>query len=187
MKIKYIVLLAVITVLSVASTQAQITTNTLSFSGASWNDGGSLDGYFTIVYNMTVPQQVLALDVTTGNGTSDGFLGHQYTLNISGQADTVSSATIDATQNGGYAANEVYASSGTYSLFLDWQGSDPTSLYLGNAGGEYSSENYSGSPGIRALNTQGGSVGVPEPPTSAFAGIGFLMFGFMMRLRNAKR
>jgi hypothetical protein len=176
MKTKTAFLLGILTAIFVASAEAQYTTNTLSFSGASWNDGGSLDGYFTIEYNGGTPDAVLSLDVTTGNGTSDGFIGCDYIYNVSGQADTVSMAYIQRTQSGGSLANELMAwtgSTSSYSLYLDWQGDTPTSLYVGTiAGGQYSSEDYTSSPGIRSLNNEGGSAGpVPEPSTLALAGL----------------
>lgn len=204
MKTKTLFLLAILTAIAVVSAEAKPmdTTNTLSFSGASWNDGGTLDGYFTIQYSGGTPVAVLSLDVTTGNGTSDGFIGYDYIYNVSGQADTVSYSGINATQSeypanelvaeslsGGFVNNQSYdapanepvalgssdsgSSDSDYMLFLDWQGSNPTSLYVGTVGGEYSSEDYDGSPGIRSLNSEGGSVGtVPEPSTLALAGLG---------------
>src|ERR1035438_10247685 len=110
MKTKTSILLAILTAISVVSVEAMplYTTNTLSFSGASWSDGGSLDGYFTIEYNGGTPDAVLSLDVTTGNGTSDGFIGFNYIFNVDGQADTVGTHGISDRQNLGYPANELY-------------------------------------------------------------------------------
>jgi hypothetical protein len=182
MKTKTALLLGILSAIAVASAEAspQYTTNTLSFSGASWNDGGSLDGYFTIQYYGGTPSAVLSLDVTTGNGTSDGFIGFDYIYNVSGQANTISTPTFDALQSDGAPANELVAvrlgeDDPYYGMFLDWQGSSPTSLYVGVVGGQYSSENYEGAPGIRSLNNEGGSLGpVPEPSTLALAGLGGL-------------
>ena len=176
MKTKNLFLLAILTVIAIASAEAQLTTSTLSFSGATWSDGGSLDGYFTIEYNNGTPFAVLSLNVITGNGTSDGFIGFDYIYNVSGQANTISTPTFDALQSDGAPANELVAvrlgeDDPYYGLFLDWQGSSPTSLYVGTVGGQYSSENYEGAPEIRSLNNLGGSVGAPEPSTLALAGL----------------
>jgi hypothetical protein len=184
MKTKTLFLLGILTAIAVASVEAMplFTTNTLSFSGASWSDGGSLDGYFTIQYNNGTPDAVLSLDVVTRNGTSDGFIGYDYIYNVSGQANTVIGADIDAFQSEGYPANQLQAlgSSGSYNLYLDWQGSSPTLLYVGDVGGQYSSEWYSGAPETRSITDEGGSPGpVPEPSTLALAGLsglGLLLF-----------
>ena len=167
---------------------AQYTTNTLNFAGASWNDGGSLDGYFTIQYDaLGTPAQVLSLDVTTGAGTSDSFIGYNYVYNVSGLDNTVEFADINATQLD-FPANEVVAEAGESMLFLDWQGSTPTALYLGNNGSEYSSESsFSADYLTRSLNDQGGSVGaVPEPSTWAMMILGFAGVGFMAYRRKSK-
>ena len=177
------------TLVCAAGLQAQ-STNTLSFNAA-WNDGGALTGWFTVAYDINgTPIALLAADITTGNSTpgfySGGqtFAGYTYLYNVNGQSDTIIGDYFDAIQNEGFAANEVAMfsmDSGTgtgYRLFLDWQGSDPTELYLGTVDGEYSSESYDGAPtgdndGIRFLNTSGGTVeAAPEPGTIALAGLG---------------
>jgi hypothetical protein len=179
MKTKSLFVLAMLTAMAIASAEAQLTTSTLSFSGATWSDGGSLDGYFTIEYNNGTPFAVLSLNVITGNGTSDGFIGFNYIYNVAGQNDTVDpdNIYINVTQFDGYPANELFASDSAdnYELYLDWQGDSPTSLFVGDVGAQYSSEAYDGSPGIRSLNDEGGSAGsVPEPSTPALAGLGGL-------------
>jgi len=189
---KKLSLLTITLVTSAAGLMAQ-STNTLSFSGASWNDGGSLNGYFTVSYDATgTPINLLSADVTTGNSTpgfyTEGqtFTGFEYIYDVSGQANTAF-GSINATQNpgdgGGFAANEIRLVSSSfpdYSLFLDWQGTTPTALYDGDSMGEHSSENYAGMPAQRYLDSSGGSVGtVPEPTTFALAGLsaaGLLIF-----------
>ncbi len=192
MKIKTTLFLTILTpaIMNFAHAQS-FTTNTLSFSGASWNDGGSLNGNFTVEYENGTPTELLSLDVTTGNGTSDGFTGYDFLYNVAGQADTVFLAGINATEGGEFAANEVVADSdsgGYRNIFLDWQGTTPTSLYLGDVGGEFSSE-YDSAVGItRGLNTDGGSVGtVPEPSSFALAGLGGIVtWVASKRKRSAK-
>ena len=191
MKIKTLFLLGILTAITVVSAEPQYTTNTLSFSGASWSDGGSLDGYFTIQYDNGTPTALLSLDVITGNGISDGFIGYDYIYNVSGQANTVvlggwvslsggddsPGSGFSALQSLGAPANELNVdslNSPDYALFLDWQGSSPTSLWVGDIGGQYSSEDYTGE-SIRSLNNEGGSPGpAPEPSTLALAGLGGL-------------
>ena len=177
MKTKTAVLLSILTALSLVSASAQYSTNTLSFSGAAWSDGGSLDGYFTVEYDLVgTPDSILSVDVTTGD--TEGFAGYHYVYNVDGLENTVEFASINATQLEGFSANEL----GTFSLdfsrrlCLDWQGSSPTALYLGDGLGEYSSEQIE-FVGIRSLNSEsGGSVGViPEPTTWAVAGMGFIV------------
>lgn len=169
-----------------ATTVLAQSTNTLSFYGASWNDGGSLDGYFTISYDATgTPLTLLSADITTGNSTpgfySGGqtFNGFEYIYDVSGKENTAGPSLmgfISATENSGAPANELSLSpldDSSHYLFLDWQGSTPTSLYLGDSDGQYSSESYSGDPATRSLNTSGGSVGsAPEPGTFALVGLG---------------
>ena len=180
------VLLTVALVTAAASVMAQFT-NTLSFSGASWNDGGSLNGYFTAGYNASgTPVTLVSADITTGNSTPGfyaggaTFTGFQYIYNVAGKANTTGpnwfwDEFFDASQNDGAAANELSLSSlgsPTYDLFLDWQGSTSMSLYLGSSDGEYTSEAYAGDPATRSINSAGGLVGpVPEPGTFALLGI----------------
>ena len=189
MKTKNSLLLAILTAIAVVSAEAKPmdTTNTLSFSGATWNDGGTLDGFFTIIYDPTgLPIDLLSADITTGDSTPGfyggaTFAGFEYIFDIAGKANTAGPGTagfIDATQNGGSSANELVLTSldGPYRAFyLDWQGSTTMSLYSGNADGQYTSENYSGDPTLRFINSSGGSVEpVPEPTTLALAGLGGL-------------
>jgi len=176
-------LIAVATLaISVASVQAQYTTNTFSFTGASWNDDASLSGYFTIGYDLSgTPISLVSLDVTTGDGIFPGF---NYIYNVLGQEDTVSfdvGYPFDATQSTGWPANELTVFSLDESRFLnlDWQGTDPTSLYVGDPEGLHSSEGvYSPDFMIRGLTTAGGSGGTggtveptPEPGTLVLAGL----------------
>jgi hypothetical protein len=192
MKKRLALLLTVLAVMAAATVKAQDTTSTLSFSGASWNDGGSLDGYFTVQYDPSGrPIELLSADITTGSSVS-GFTGFEYILNVEGKADTVELNDFDAIQNYGSPANELRLwSQGfpTYRLFLDWQGSTPTSLYVGDVGGQYSSESYPGAPdegdgGVRYINSQAGSAGAtPEPTAEALGGVGLAMM-FIFRRRK---
>src|ERR1019366_1523797 len=58
---------------------------TLSFTDASWNDGGSLSGTFTVDYDANgMPTSLVSADVVTGDGTSDGFIGQSYIFDVNG-------------------------------------------------------------------------------------------------------
>jgi hypothetical protein len=157
---------------------------TLSWSGASWNDGGSLSGTFTVDYNdiTGAPTSLVSADVVTGNGTSDGFPGQTYLYNVSGYTNTVADADFDAAQAMGAPANELvmYLPSG-YGIYLDWQGTDPTTLWVGTVGGQYSSENTPGKSLIRYLNSEGGSAGssTPEPATVILTGLALVGAGWL--------
>jgi len=151
---------------------------TLAWSGASWNDGGSLAGNFTFVYDSNgMPTSLVSADVTTGDGTSDGFSGQSYVYNVPGLTSTVApdAITFDATQFGGYPANELEMTDANgYRIFLDWQGTSPSLLWIGNVGGQYSSENNPGDSIIRFINGSTGSPGtpIPEPASLLLVGLG---------------
>ena len=176
----------------VPAVSAGTATFTLSFTDASWNDGGTLNGYFTVTYNAAIgagdPVALDSLYVQTGNGSGDSFPGQLYIYDVSGYANTVSSFGFDAEQAVGGPASEVYVENmAGNNLFLDWwiatPGSLPTGLWVGNVGGQYSSESIGvfRDP-IRALNSQGGSSGTggdqpfipsaaPEAGTFSLAGL----------------
>jgi hypothetical protein len=184
---------AIVMFLGAPAASAKPFTFTLSFTGASWNDGGSLDGYFTVTYDPTkgagAPTALDSMYVQTGNGTNgDGFPGQLYIYDVPGYANTVSTNDFDASQALGAPASEVYvADTAGNNLYLDWSvatpASLPTGLWVGSSGGQYSSESIGvfRDP-IRGLNSQGGSggsggnqpsipSGVPEPGTFSLAGL----------------
>ena len=148
----------------VATVPAVAGTLTLTWTRI-WNDGGSFSGTFTVTYNdlTGAPTALVSADIITGNGTNgDGFAGQTYLYNVPGYADTVSSSGFDAIQASGSPANELTLSEtgGFYYMYLDWQGTSPTTLWVGSAGGQYSSEGFKASgPGglwsaVRYLNSE---------------------------------
>lgn len=148
----------------------------LAWAGASWNDGGFLSGTFTVDYDDSTgaPVSLVSADVVTGDGTSDGFMGQTYLYDVSGYSNTVTDYSFDAAQTMGAPANEVVMGLASgYEIFLDWQGTSPTSLWVGDVGAQYSSENTAGKAIIRYLNNEGGSLGsaAPEPATIILAGL----------------
>ena len=160
----------------VAALPASAGTFTLAWAGGSWNDGGSLAGTFMIEYDDSTgaPASLVSADVTTGNGTSDGFLGQSYVYDVSGLTSTVS-FSFDAAQYWGSPANElVMTEPSGYRIFLDWQGVNPTGLWVGNPGGQYSSENDPSYSIIRFLNSTEGSPGsgTTEPVSFVLVGLG---------------
>ena len=172
---------------------AMAATLTLTWTGASWNDGGSLSGTFTVDYNdiTGAPISLVSADVVTGNGTSDGFPGQTYLYNVSGYANTVSFEDFDAAQNLGAPANELEMSLASspylgYTIYLDWLGTDPTSLWVGTVGGQYSSEDAPYQSQIRSLNSEGGSAGssTPEPATVMLTGVALVGAAWLRRRRT---
>jgi hypothetical protein len=154
--------------------KAQLATNTLTFSGATWTDGGSLDGSFTIRYDNGVPSSVLSLDVTTGNGTSGGILGYTYLYNVPGQNNTVDFANIDSSYELMAENTALYQV-----LYLDWVDSPTPSLVVSDI---YNADTYCSemtSAGIRYVSSVGSPEPTPEPSTlalSAVGGLGALLF-----------
>jgi hypothetical protein len=150
--------------------------DTITFSGAKWSDGGSLNGTFTVD---TTTWTLLSADVVTGNGTSDGFVGQSYIYNVAGQANTVLTSYFDAVQGNRVPANEVVLTLGSdnhsyYTTFLDWQNGS-SSLYIGSQYGQYSSENSPDYGIVRSLNSDGGSSGTPVSATPEPSSL--LLFG----------
>jgi hypothetical protein len=169
----------------------------LSFTGAQWNDGGSLAGFFTVSYTNSggnpTGLTLVSADVTTGNGTNgDGFAGQIYCFNDAGCTSSVVSNSFDALQANGAPANELEMSlSSGYGIFLDWQGENPTSLYVGN-GGQFTSENTPGFSVVRSISTSGGSPGSPgsaspEPATIMLTGLALAATGWVRRRKSVPR
>lgn len=190
-----IVVIAVVA--TVAALPAAAGIITLDWSGGAWNDGGSLSGAFSVSFDDVTgaPLTLLSANVMTGNA-SDGFIGQNYLFNVPGQTNTVSSGQFDATQYGGAPADElVLQTNNGYTVFLDWQSTSPTTLWLGNVNGQYSSENNYGSDSgtylIRSLNSAGGSVGssssTPEPASLSMLGSGLIGLGIVFRRLRTRR
>jgi hypothetical protein len=189
-------LLVVFAVLAAIIPHASADTITLTINGAQWNDGGSLSGYFEVSYTgvdgsgYPTGMTLVSTDITTGNGTNgDGFLGQTYIYDVANQTTNVTFEDIDATQDGGAPANEVdLINNNGADIFLDWQGTDPSTLYVGVVGGQYSSESE-GDAGTRYINSQAGGVGspssVPEPSTFLLSALGLGMAGLAATRRVA--
>jgi len=162
---------------------AQLSTNTINITGATWDDASTLNGYFTVIYNNGTPQSVLTLDIVTGDGL---FPGYHYLYNVENTDDTIAAPYFDALQGIDWPANEVVSHTFdvTRGLNIDWTGNNPGALYLGAPQGLHSSEiYYVDGFQIRDLTTEGGSVSTPEPTSTALAAIGGLSM-LILRRRN---
>lgn len=157
---------------------------TFSWTGGLWNDGGSVSGTFTVEIDSNgMPTSLVSADVVTGDGTSDGFLGQSYIYDVSDLTSTIDYYDIDATQYDGAPANELQMIDDSgYRIFLDWQGTDPTSLWVGDVGegGQYTSENDPSYSIVRYLTDPGSGSSetsdTPEPAGFVLAGLGLMGF-----------
>jgi len=95
------------------------TLETLTFSGATFAGGGTVDGYFTYDYAANTVPTLTSFDITTTPG--GGAPGFSYVLNVSGKADTVSQYSIDD-YNFSLKAYEAQIFKPGGALYLDWTG-----------------------------------------------------------------
>ncbi|MEI6323019.1 MAG: PEP-CTERM sorting domain-containing protein [bacterium] len=172
------------------------TTNTLTVTNAIWNDGGTLNGSFTVVFDASgKPIGVTMINISTSAG--DNLPRFDYYYHVADQVDTVSGANIYATQSDGHPANEILVEAQDQifqALFLnlDWQGVTPTSLYVGDPGAMHTSEIvYTNVPPdgpmpVTRELTSGGVItnSVPEP--SSYALFGLSTIGLLMLFRPKK-
>ena len=104
---------------------AQATTDTtLTFSNATWNDGGGLSGTFTVsVDDNSNPSGLLYADITTTPGSS---VTTGYTYIYSAAEPGIDTANpfwngpgigVDVDQAEGYAANEINLAGSGHTLF----------------------------------------------------------------------
>jgi len=183
MKIKTVIALAILAAGIASSALAVPPELTVTFSGYQWNDGGTLNGTFTVILDGSGnPTSLVSCDVTTGTGTM--YSGYEYIYNDPAAGantidTTVNPPSFDAIQNDGAAANELvmFSPGCTRAINLDWQGSvNTTALYAGSTLGLHSSEL------VYAIGGQRDLIAVPEPNTLALAGLGGL--GLLLRRRK---
>lgn len=165
----------------------------LSFSGATWSDGGTLSGAITYSYNSSGNVAIDKVDITTGAGSK--LAGFHYVYSPGASGNTALAPSTDY-QNSAAQAYEMYtkdAATQNVTIFLDWTGLGANAALKSSiVGGNYSSEqNQSliGSP-MRTLSSAGTSTGslvlpVQEPSGGALLGSGLLGLMLVWRRRAA--
>ena len=182
---------------------------TLSFSGAAWDDGGSLAGYFTYSYDASNAITAIDLiDFTTGAGNETDLTevsgpapGRTYIYDVTGM--TTNTTTPQITNATGGAGSGVYefhvgVLGNEDGVFLDWTGVGTAAAISTGAGGFTSSEEfYSIGDGYREFKVgQGessggqssgslGGVQVPEPGSLSLVALALGAIG-MCRRRTRK-
>ncbi len=160
--------------------------DSLSFSGATWSDGGKLSGSFTYEYNSSFNVTIDSVNILSTAGSQLPTFDYVYALG--GAHNTISTPGTDY-QNTSAKAYELFvsdAATGNVQMFLDWTGlGSSAQIKISIVGGNYSSEdngNCCGSTILR-LTSAGTSVAstVPEPFGAGVLLIGMVGVGWVRR------
>jgi hypothetical protein len=175
---------ALLTALLTSNAQAD-TIAALSFTGAAWADGGTLQGSFIYEYNTAeVITSIDSVDITTGPGLVGP--GATYIYNVAGQADTTTPSVTNATASAGAYEFHVGIVSAGEGMYLDWTGVGASAAISAGGPGYYSSEEFSQYNDYRILEAAGlgqsSGANVPEP-----AGVAMMLVGLATTILLRRR
>jgi hypothetical protein len=165
--------------------RATLLTATLSFTGATWSDGGSMSGSFTYTYSAANSlQAITAADIVVTAGSS--LPAYQLVYNEPAMTNTATAPGFDDNDSN-HQHYEMYISdlaTGNIQVYLDWNGTGSAAVLEVSVPGNFSSEtdgNVSGA--VLRLSSAGTSTdivpSVPEPAglpamLAGLAGIGIV-------------
>jgi hypothetical protein len=184
-----VAIVALVLLCGSVATHAAPVTSTLSFSDATWSDGGGLSGNFTYVYDSAtdVVLSVTSIDVTTTAGST--LPGFSYVYSVPSLTDTVGTFVLD-TNDAAAESYELFVASpaNSHRIWLDWNGLGSAAALVAAQPSEGNAIVETYDPGIsRFLTSAGTSQGVdavvPEPGALSLFGFGATTLWMVRRRR----